>query len=370
MDEVFGSEDFVRLVTFVKTTGQTDNFLASVSDYLVWYARDRTRMKYRQPLKLKNLMGDGGTAYSKSRSVGGNTRALTDEERAGAKLAGDARVFRMDNLTSQSPGTRYSVEFQRVKFYPKGYWKTQASSMGRLLRADRVQRASSNIYYVRYFRDYLAFPIADNWDDTSVAGFAADKRYVVETSSKVVERCILMATDPGDLILDPTCGSGTTAYVGEQWGRRWITVDTSRVALALARSRVMGARYPYYLLADSTAGREKEAELARTVFSDAPTGGDIRQGFVYQRVPHITLKSIANNAEIDVVWERWEKTLEPLRAELNGALGCAWEELGDSSRGRRAVARAGNGSMETAAVGPVRCEESRRTVGFEQRSAP
>ena len=135
-----------------------------------------------------------------------------------------------------------------------------------------------------------------------------------------------MTTDPGDLVLDPTCGSGTTAYVAEQWGRRYITIDTSRVALALARSRVMGARYPYYLLADSPAGREREAELTQTVPSDSPAGGDIRQGFVYERVPHITLKSIANNSEIDVIWERWEQTLEPLRAELNGALGRAWEE--------------------------------------------
>ena len=122
-----------------------------------------------------------------------------------------------------------------------------------------------------------------------------------------------MTTDPGDLVLDPTCGSGTTAYVAEQWGRRYITIDTSRVALALARSRVMGARYPYYLLADSPAGREKEAELTQTVSPVSPTGGDIRQGFVYQRVPHITLKSIANNAEIDVIWERWLETLERLR---------------------------------------------------------
>ena len=135
-----------------------------------------------------------------------------------------------------------------------------------------------------------------------------------------------MTTDPGDLVLDPTCGSGTTTYVAEQWGRRWITIDTSRVALALARSRVMGARYPYYLLADSGAGRQKEAELTQTAPSDSPTGGDIRQGFLYERVPHIKLKSIANNAEIDVIWERWKETLEPLRAELNGALGRAWEE--------------------------------------------
>ena len=135
-----------------------------------------------------------------------------------------------------------------------------------------------------------------------------------------------MTTDPGDLVLDPTCGAGTTAYVAEQWGRRWITIDTSRVALALARSRVMGARYPYYLLADSPAGRQKEADLAQTVPSETPTGGDIRQGFVYERVPHITLKSIANNAEIDVIWERWQQTLEPLRAELNSAVDRTWEE--------------------------------------------
>jgi adenine-specific DNA-methyltransferase len=135
-----------------------------------------------------------------------------------------------------------------------------------------------------------------------------------------------MATDPGDLVLDPTCGSGTTAYVAEQWGRRWITVDTSRVALALARARIMGARYPFYLLADSPAGQIKEAEIARTAPSSRPTRGDIRQGFVYERVPHITLKSIANNAEIDVIWDKFQETLEPLRAKLNKALGKAWEE--------------------------------------------
>lgn len=135
-----------------------------------------------------------------------------------------------------------------------------------------------------------------------------------------------MTTDPGDLVLDPTCGSGTTAYVAEQWGRRWITIDTSRVALALARARIMGARYPYYLLADSPEGQQKEAEITQTLPSTTPTHGDIRQGFVYQRVPHITLKSIANNAEIDVIWERFQETLEPLRESLNTTLGTNWEE--------------------------------------------
>jgi adenine-specific DNA-methyltransferase len=135
-----------------------------------------------------------------------------------------------------------------------------------------------------------------------------------------------MATDPGDLILDPTCGSGTSAYVAEQWGRRWITLDTSRVALALARARIMGARYPWYLLADSPEGQLKEAEISRTAPSTKPTRGSVRQGFVYERVPHITLKSIANNAEIDVIWDKYQQVLEPLRAQLNAALGKNWEE--------------------------------------------
>ena len=153
-----------------------------------------------------------------------------------------------------------------------------------------------------------------------------DKLYVVQTNERVIQRCILMTTDPGDLVLDPTCGSGTTAYVAEQWGRRWITIDTSRVALALARARVMGARYPYYLLADSRNGQIKEAEISRKAPSEAATYHDIRQGFVYERVPHITLKSIANNAEIDVIWERFQERLEPLREELNAALNRDWEE--------------------------------------------
>ena len=135
-----------------------------------------------------------------------------------------------------------------------------------------------------------------------------------------------MATDPGDLVLDPTCGSGTTAYVAEQWGRRWITIDTSRVALALARARIMGARYPFYLLADSRDGQIKEAEVTRTAPSSQPVHGNIRHGFVYERVPHITLKSIANNAEIDVIWEQWQAKLEPLREKLNAALKKHWQE--------------------------------------------
>ena len=186
-----------------------------------------------------------------------------------------------------------------------------------------------HIAYIRYLDDFPVFPISNHSGMILGLEFSHDQIpsvYVVQTSTQVIERCVLMTTDPGDLVLDPTCGSGTTAYVAEQWGRRWITIDTSRVALALARARIMGARYPYYLLADSRDGQIKEAALVRKVPSEVPTYNDIRQGFVYERVPHITLKSIAHNAEIDVIWEKFQETLEPLRRELNDALGTSYEE--------------------------------------------
>ncbi len=180
--------------------------------------------------------------------------------------------------------------------------------------------------YVRFLEDFPVSPHSNMWMDTAARGWGEDKVYVVQTGFRIVERCLLMTTDPGDLVLDPTCGSGTTATVAEQWGRSWITIDTSRVALALARARIMGARYPYYLLADSAEGQRKEAEITRAAPKEAPTRGDIRQGFVYERVPHITLKSIANNAEIDVIWEEFQTTLESLRAQLNATLGTNWRE--------------------------------------------
>jgi adenine-specific DNA-methyltransferase len=203
--------------------------------------------------------------------------------------------------------------------------------MKRLACADRLEQVKNSVRYRQYLRDYPIIPRNNFWSDTGTGSFTEDKTYVVQTAMKVIERCILMSTDPGDLVLDPTCGSGTTTYVSEQWGRRWITIDTSRVALALARARIMGARYPYYLLADSREGQIKEAEISGKIPPDPPflkggaAGGgffgDIRQGFVYERVPHITLKSIANNAEIDVIWEKWQGKLEPLRKQLNQALG-------------------------------------------------
>ena len=202
-------------------------------------------------------------------------------------------------------------------------WKTNEAGMERLIRADRIIPQSNSIRYARRFKDFSVAVLSNIWND--LAG-ATDKVYVVQTSTRIVERCILMATDPGDLVLDPTCGSGTTATVAEQWGRRWITIDTSRVALALARARIMGARYPYYLLTDSRDGQAKEAEVTRTAPSSQPVHGNIRHGFVYERVPHITLKSIATNAEIDVIWDKWQTVLEPLREKLNVALKQQWQE--------------------------------------------
>ena len=196
----------------------------------------------------------------------------------------------------------------------------------RLKRANRLAGIGRTLTYVRYLSDFPAFPLNNFWTDTRQSGFAEPKTYVVQTSTRVVERCLSMTTDPGDLVLDPTCGSGTTSYVAEQWGRRWITVDTSRVALALARARIMGARYPYYLLSDSRDGQLREADIERRDPSKAPTHHNIRQGFVCERVPHIMLKSIANNAEIDVIWEKFQAMLEPLREQLNDALGTAYKE--------------------------------------------
>ena len=198
--------------------------------------------------------------------------------------------------------------------------------MARLVKANRITAASNSLTYVRFIDDFKAQAIGNVWSDTGTGSFTDEKIYVVQSGTKLIHRCLLMATDPGDLVLDPTCGSGTTAYVAEQRGLRWITIDTSRVALALARARIMGARYPYYLLADSKDGQQQEAAITRSVPSAGPTHGDIRQGFVYERVPHIMLKAIANNAEIDVIWEKFQVTLEPLRERLNAALKQKLEE--------------------------------------------
>jgi adenine-specific DNA-methyltransferase len=335
MDEVFGDENCVSAIAFLKTTGSTRDFLGNSFDYLLVYARNKERLKFRPLFRQKERGGAGASGYTFVRDRVGVIRSLVENDEAGL-ADGTLRLLTRDNLTSQSVGrdkgegaaSWFPVELDGHVFRPseKGRWKTNEKGMERLRLASRLTPAGNTLRYVRFLDDFAAFPIADYWSDTTVAGFSSDKRYIVETSTKVMERCLLMATDPGDLVLDPTCGSGTTAYVAEQWGRRWITIDTSRVALALARARIMGARYPYYLLADSRDGQKKEAELTGTAPSTQPAHGNVRLGFVYERVPHITLKSIANNAEIDVVHEKWQAKMEPLREALNKAAKQKWEE--------------------------------------------
>jgi len=265
-----------------------------VSDYLLWYARRADQLKYRQLYFDKQAGGVAGRQYTWITLRDGSMRSLTE----GEESPEGARLFAHDNMTSQRPPGSYPVAIDGRLIRPKtGYWKTNEAGMARLNTARRLMLIGDTLRYVRYLDDYPLFPVNNLWDDTVTSGFADAKTFVVQTSTEVVQRCILMTTDPGDLVLDPTCGSGTTAYVAEQWGRRWITIDTSRVELALARTRLMAAKYPYYLMADTPEGQRREAQLTG-VAAFGSTEGDIRKGFVYERVPHVTLKSIAQNPEI------------------------------------------------------------------------
>ena len=333
LDEVFGLDNCAAQIAF-KTTSGAGSFaggtilLPSVTNHLLWYAKNVESVKYRQ-LYQSRERSSTNSAYFRLQEADGHRRNATEAEIEQPPQG--ARVFRADNLTSQTTRTGqttiFPVSVGGQDYIPnKGGWKTNRTGMARLVLSDRLIGLGRTLSYVRFFDDFAVFPFTNQWDDTTTAGFGDPKLYVVQTNSKVIERCMLMASDPGDLVLDPTCGSGTTAFVAEQWGRRWITIDTSRVALALARARIMGARYPSYLLADSREGQVKEGEVSRAVPSSQPTYGNIRHGFVYDRVPHVTLKSIANNAEIDVIWEKWQLTLEPLREQLNTALAKSWEE--------------------------------------------
>ena len=329
MDEVFGEENFVSEIITKKSGGMGQAQIDNVSDFILWYGRDKESVKYRPLFDTKDFGSGPGLRYRTVQEANGCTRRMTKAEvEEPSLLPVGSRVFLGGPLTSETSSNSTTFDFElagRKIMLRKGGWKTNKLGMSRLIKADRLFNTKSFVNYKLFFDDFCAVGIPNLWQDT-MGTAEQNKIYVVQTVQKVIQRCILMTTDPGDFVLDPTCGSGTTAYVAEQWGRRWITIDTSRVALALARSRIMGARYSYYLLADSRDGQIKEAALIRKVPSEVPTYNDIRQGFVYERVPHITLKSIANNAEIDVIWEKFQETLEPLRRELNDALGTSYEE--------------------------------------------
>ena len=329
MDEVFGAENFCAEIGFNKTGGFATALLSSVTDTLIWYSRNRGCVKYRPLYDEKKPARDAGQ-YDWAEFPQGEIRRLSDRELLDPKtLPRGTKIMAHQGMSSQGisgASDKFTLWGHEFSCPANSHWKTHAIGMKRLDIALRLFPLGNSFRYKRMLSDFPVINKNNVWMDVGISGFSNKKMYVVQTNAKVVERCLLMTTDPGDLVLDPTCGSGTTAYVAEQWGRRWITVDTSRVALALARARIMGARYPWYPLADSPEGQRKEAEITRRAPAETPTHNDVRQGFVYERVPHITLKAIANNAEIDTIWETWQKTLEPLRETLNAALGESWEE--------------------------------------------
>ena len=330
MDEVFGEDNCVALIQFKKTGGFDSGSIASICDYVIWYAKAKSALKYRALYDSK-IHGEGsGERYRSCLLETGEVvpaSTYTDED-GKLELPRGARLFLGAPLTSDGASSNpvsFDFEGRALDTQPNQHWKTTPDGLKRVAKAGRFFLTKSFINYRLFLDDFPATPVTNMWTDT-MGTAERDKVYVVQTVSRIIQRCVLMSTDPGDLVLDPTCGSGTTATVSEQWGRRWITIDTSRVALALARARIMGARYPYYLLSDSRAGQVKEAEVRRIAPSLSPVHGDIRLGFVYDRVPHITMGSIAKNAEVDVLWDQWQATLGPWLEALNEGLGTSWRE--------------------------------------------
>ena len=330
MDEVFGDENFVSQILYRRGGFQTGKSIANTFDHILWFAKSNDAVKVR-PVYVQIGVEDW---YPNADHYIEFSNGMRVSQKSTESIPVEARLHSDRSCFSATGGDSSSFKvnvFGTEVSPPSGRgWSTHLQGVKRLLESNRIMIKGKRPRFKPYYDDFPLKQITNGWMDTVRGGFTSggedSKVYVVQTGVRIIQRCVLMTTDPGDLILDPTCGSGTTAYVAEQWGRRWITIDTSRVALALARARIMGARYPYYLLADSREGQRKEAALARKVPAETPTYNDIRQGFVYERVPHITLKSIANNAEIDVIYEKFQATLEPLRQELNAALNTSHEE--------------------------------------------
>lgn len=322
LDEVFGEENFISEIIVNKTSSFTSILIPNINDYVLWYSKKANYVKYRQLFQKKTAGRSGGTKYRPASLYG-----------VLCNFCIDPKEYVVDSEVT-SEGAQSGIIIPEFVFRDQSYlppanrhWTVNVDGLRRLDKAGRIMPSKTRPRYIRLLSDFNVFPLANNWSDIGGIQSRTDpKIYVVQTATELIKRCIIMTTDPGDLVLDPTCGSGTTAYVAEQWGRRWITIDTSRVALTLARARIMSARYPYYLLADSRDGQLKKAEITRTEPSEILIHRDIRQGFVYHRVPHITLKSIANNIEIDVIWEKFQDLLEPLRKNLNKVLDKKQEE--------------------------------------------
>jgi adenine-specific DNA-methyltransferase len=326
LDEIFGETNFCAQISYRTSVPLTSVGLPSVVDHILWFSKNKPSVKFRD-LFVQRETGDK-SRYSNVELPDGLRRSLKQVEKQDPSLlpAGSQPYSLMD-LASSGYTSSCTYQFQyngNIHTTSSGKsWKTTEKGMNVLGKAGRISDSGETIRYVIFHDDFPVTKLTNAWMDTTGE---LDKTYVVQTHSKIVERCLLMASDPGDLVIDPTCGSGTTAFVAEQLGRRWITIDTSRVALALARARVMGARYPFYLLSDSREGQLKEAEITGAMPSSQPVYGNVRHGFVYERVPHVTLSSIANNAEIEVIWDKWQQTMEPLRESLNAVLKTIWRQ--------------------------------------------
>ncbi len=323
MDEIFGKENFVSQISFKKSSALGTKGLASISDYLIWYTKNKDAMKYFPLFESKGF--GRGSMYTSVMTPDGKDRPMTKDEKDNPQtIPSGYRLFRNGDLTKPGPGSKFEVQFNGKKYIPgKRWWGITPEGMQRAIKASRLIESGKIPGYKRYFNDFTVQNLDNNWVDS---GGAANPVYVVQTNTSIVQRCILMTTAPGDLVLDPTCGSGTTAVVAEQWGRRWITTDTSRVSITLARARLMGTHFDYYLLNDSQEGARKELEISGTDITKEAYSHNIQNGLVYERVPHITLGGIANNAKIDSIWEDWQEVLEPLRAALNTATKSTFEE--------------------------------------------
>ena len=304
MDEVFGAENFCCAIPFKKTGGQSSELLSSVADYLIWYARDKSQVYYKALYRDKTGVDRPSIYRLVADASSGMISKLVNVNEDNISKSECLKIFAPDNLASlgATPSGTVKYHFEGKSYSPGAnqHWKTTALGLQRLEKSERLINISTSLYYVRYLDDFPVMPFDNVWQDTSAGGYTDDKVYVVQTNRKVIERCLLMTTDPGDLVLDPTCGSGTTAYVAEQWGRRWITTDTSRVALAIARQRLLTSKFDYYTLRDSKEG--------------------ISEGFIYKTVPHITLKSIAQNPALDPIFAEWEPILDGKLEMLNVAV--------------------------------------------------
>lgn len=335
LDEVFGSENFISQITVQKMAGLESRYLKGASDYVLWYGKDTTQTKYRQLLQLKELgVGHGsGARYDQMISLDHQRLPIPkdqdkiDEAKLKRFLEDDWKAFQPQPLmTFGSGGSSYfEYEFEGEKYVPgvgKG-WRTTLQGLDRLTKAGRIVKTGKRLRYVQLLDDFPFYEYNNVWTDIASPPNVV---YVVQTHPKLIQRCLLMSTDPGDLVLDPTCGSGTTAYVAEQWGRRWITIDTSRVALTLARTRLMAATYPYYILADSPEGLAKTIDDAEDQDADNQEMYDIKKGFFYKSGPRVQLKSIGKDPEIDRIFEKWQLEMTPLLNEIHQASSERWRE--------------------------------------------